>query len=105
MKFIIGIRPQVLTVKGTLKNTRSHIQGIPTGSNQFGFGYVHYSRGLGGDPLYVYGYNMEVFKRGKHRKNKHVVIYKYTFPYEIFKLLNIKIKQGTRTFKIVPNNR
>ena len=55
-----------------------------------------------GDTKYVYGYNIEVFKRGKYRKNKHYVIYKYTFPVEMFKILNLEINQGTRTFKITP---
>ena len=51
--------------------------------------------------IYVYGYNIEVFKRGKHCHNKHYVIYRYTFPKEIFRLLNVRIKQGSRTFKIL----
>ena len=45
--------------------------------------------------------DIEVFKRGKHRKDKHYVIYKYTFPIEIFSLLNIRIDQGSKTFKII----
>ena len=98
MKFVLGIKPDVLSGYGTLKNAREHILGVFCVSSSFGAGYENSIR----NATAVYGYNIEVFKRGKHRKNKHYVIYRYTFPLEMFKLLNVKIEQGSRTFKIMP---
>lgn len=97
MKFVLGIKPNVLRGLGTLKDARYNIVGILCYSSSFGVGYQNSTK-----PTAVYGYNIEVFKRGKHRKHKHYVIYKYTFPIEMFKLLNVEIKQGSRTFKIMP---
>ena len=82
-----------------LSRFRSSIHGCYSCSTEFGNAYVD---GLGSKAHYVYGFNIEVFKRGKHRKNKHYVVYRYTFPIEMFKLLNIEINQGSRTFKIKP---
>lgn len=98
MKFVLGIKPSVLRGYGTLKDARSRIVGVLCVSSSFGVGYENSIR----NATAVYGYNIEVFKRGKHRKNKHYVIYRYTFPLEMFKLLNVEIKQGSRTFKIIP---
>ena len=100
MKFTIGIKPTIIRGCGTLKQAWGRIDKVFSGSSVYGCGYVdlHYHSIK---PKYVYGYNIEVFKRGKHRKNKHYVIYRYTFPVEIFPLLNIKINQGNRSFKIV----
>ena len=101
MKFIIGIRPTIFTGYGTTKaakqKVRDSIRGCFCYSSAFGSAYVD---SIGRDPKYVYGYNIEVYKRGKHRNNKHYIVYRYAFPIEIFKLLNIEISQGSRTFKI-----
>ena len=98
MKFVLGIKPIILSGCGTLKDARSRIQGALCVSSSFGVGYENSIK----NATAVYGYNIEVFKRGKHRKNKHYVIYRYTFPMEMFKLLNVEINQGSRTFKIIP---
>ena len=98
MKFVLGIKPNVLRGCGTLKDARNSIEGVLCFSSSFGVGYQNSIR----KATAVYGYNIEVFKRGKHRKNKHYVIYRYTFPLEMFKLLNVEIKQGSRRFKIMP---
>jgi hypothetical protein len=98
MKFVLGIKPEVCKGLGTLKDAQYNIHGVLCLSSSFGVGYQNSMI----KPTAVYGYNIEVFKRGKHRKHKHYVIYKYTFPIEMFKLLNVKIKQGRRTFKIMP---
>ena len=101
MKFTIGIRPTVFTGYGTTKDAkrivRDSINGCFCCSSVFGSAYID---NIGRDPKYVYGYNIEIYKRGKHRHNKHYIVYKYAFPIEIFKLLNIEISQGSRTFKI-----
>ncbi len=104
MKFILGIKPTVLTGNGTTKDAREKFRSSVSAhlccSTEFGTAYVD---GLSSrNSKYVYGYNIEVFKRGKHRKNKHYAVYRYTFPIEMFKLLNVEIKQGTKTFKILP---
>lgn len=101
MRFSIGFRPVVITGWGTLSAARNRIGmdgGIMCVSSEFGYGYQNSIK----NPTAVYGYNIEVFKRGKHRKDKHYVIYRYTFPIEMFKMLNVKIEQGRRTFKIIP---
>ena len=100
----INIHPTIFSGWGTLRDAQAHFRDLVRGnfvySSNFGDAWANnYSaRNI----TKVYGYNIEVFKRGKHRKNKHYVIYLYEFPVEIFKLLNIEIKQGSRTFKIVP---
>lgn len=104
MKFTIGIRPTIFTGRGTLKDAqerfRDSIRGCFTYSSDFGNAWANGF--IVSNITKVYGYNIEVFKRGKHCKNKHYVIYRYEFPVEFFKLLNVEIKQGRRTFKIVP---
>ena len=106
MKFVLGIRPTIITGYGTTLNAKSRVRESIRGtfcySSQFGSAYVD---SFGCDSKYVYGYNIEVFKRGKHRKNKHYVIYRYTFPIEMFNLLNVEITQGHRTFKITPKKK
>ena len=102
MKFLLGIKPTIITGWGTTYHAKWRIMEFTHGcfcySSQFGHAYTDAVM----NPKYVYGYNIEVFKRGKYRKNKHYVIYRYAFPIEIFDLLNIKIIQGNRTFKITP---
>lgn len=102
MKLTIGIRPTVITGWGTTKDAKRRVResiyrACFCYSSEFGSAYAD---NIGRDSKYVYGYNIEVYKRGKHRHNKHYVIYRYAFPIEIFKLLNIEISQGSRTFKI-----
>lgn len=106
MKFILGIKPTIITGWGTTfharERVRQSIRGCFVYSTEFGNAYTN---SLKGDSKIVYGYNIEVFKRGKHRQNKHYVIYRYEFPVEMFKLLNVEIKQGTRTFTIKPKRK
>ena len=106
MKFVLGIKPTILTGRGTTKDAkagfRESIRGCFVYSSNFGSAWTNtYVT----NPTKVYGYNIEVFKRGKHRHNKHFVVYRYEFPVEMFKLLNVEIKQGTRTFKIIPKKK
>lgn len=95
MKFTIRIKPTILTGSGTTKAAQERV-GSPINQcfcySSFGNGWMNSE--------YVYGYNIEVYKRGKHRHNKHYIVYKYEFPKEIFELLNVEISQGPRTFKI-----
>ena len=97
MRFTIGIKPDIIKGSGTLRQARERFSGVFCMSSAYGNGYIDSAI----NPKCVYGYNIEVFKRGKHRKDEHYVIYKYTFPIEIFSLLNVRINQGSKTFKIV----
>lgn len=96
MKFTIGIKPTIIRGSGTLRQAKERVR---SSVNQC-FCYSTFGNGWM-NSKYVYGYNIEVFKRGKYRKDKHYVIYRYTFPKEIFQMLNVCIKQGSRTFKIL----
>ena len=106
MKFILGIKPTILTGWGTTRDAkarfRESIRGCFCYSSNFGSAWTN---SYVTNNTTVYGYNIEVFKRGKHRNNKHYVIYKYTFPKEVFKLLNVEIHQGSRTFKVIPKKK
>lgn len=96
MKFTIGIKPTILTGYGTTACAKERVR---SSVNQC---FCYSSIGNGWmNSKYVYGYNIEVYKRGKHRHNKHYIVYKYEFPKEMFKLLNVEISQGPRTFKII----
>lgn len=108
MKFTIGIKPTILTGYGTTRDAKERFRSSYRGmclccSSRFGTAWVDGLRH--GEEKYVFAYNIEVFKRGKYRHNKHYVVYRYTFPIKIFNLLNIEISQGSRTFKIVPKKR
>lgn len=105
MKFILGIKPTILTGYGTTRHARERVRLSIRGCFCYASFGNAYTDAIGGNPKYVYGYNIEVFKRGKHRKNKHYVVYRYSFPIEMFKLLNVEINQGVRTFKITPKKR
>lgn len=48
----------------------------------------------------LYIYNVEVFKRGKHRKNKHYDFYLYTIPMGLLDMVKMDIKQNHRNFTI-----
>ena len=100
MKFIIGFKPTILTGSGTMRQAEER---VCNPVNQC-FSYTSFGHGWG-NSKYVFGYNIEIFKRGKHRHNKHYVIYKYIFPKEVFELLNVEIHQGSRTFKVVPKKK
>ena len=102
MKFILGIKPTIITGWGTTFNARERFRQSIRGCFCYASFGNAYTDALGGCPKYVYGYNIEVFKRGKYRHDKHYVIYRYAFPVEMFKLLNVEINQGHRTFKIKP---
>ena len=103
MKFILGIKPTILTGWGTTLAAKERVRESITGcfiySSQFGDAYTD---SLRCNPKYVYGYNIEIFKRGKHRHNKHFMIYLYKFPIDMFKLLNVEIQQKQRRFIIKP---
>ena len=105
MKFTLGIKPTILTGYGTTSSALERVRHSIRGCFCYASFGSAYTNAIGGNPTCVYGYNIEVFKRGKHHKNKHYVVYRYSFPIEIFKLLNIEIHQGNRTFTIKPKKK
>lgn len=103
MGFRIKFTPQKYTIKA--KNLDSayyeFLNKIPT--------FACYTYGGGGNgstyqaicndrtkTLYVY--NVEVFKRGKHHKNKHYDFYLYTIPMSLLNIVKMDIKQHHRNF-------
>lgn len=48
----------------------------------------------------LYVYNVEVFKRGKHHKNKHYDFYLYTIPMSLMDIIKMDIKQHHRNFTV-----
>lgn len=50
------------------------------------------------DMLYVY--NVESFKRGKYRKNKHYDVYIYSIPMQLLDIVKMDIRQRNRNFTI-----
>lgn len=48
----------------------------------------------------LYVYSVEVFKRGKHRKNKHYDFYLYTIPMGLLDVVKMDIKQNHRNFTV-----
>lgn len=48
----------------------------------------------------LYVYNVEVFKRGKHRKNKHYDFYLYAIPIRLLDVIKMDISQHDRNFTV-----
>lgn len=48
----------------------------------------------------LYVYNVEVFKRGKHRKNKHYDFYLYAIPIRLLDVIKMDIRQHDRNFTV-----
>lgn len=48
----------------------------------------------------LYVYNVEVFKRGKHHKNKHYDFYLYSIPMNLLNIVKMDIKQHHRNFTV-----
>ena len=48
----------------------------------------------------LYVYNVEVFKRGKHHKNKHYDFYLYSIPMNLLNIVKMDIKQHRRNFTV-----
>lgn len=48
----------------------------------------------------LYVYNVESFKRGKHRKNKHYDFYVYSIPMALLDIIKMDIQQKHRNFTI-----
>ena len=109
MKFNVNIRPSVYTGSGTYRDAMSRFHSvIPAmtcltfcGNGNF-YGPIKKSNS---GPDYAYCFNMDVFKRGKHRKNKHYTLYVYKIDLRLLDILGMKIVQHNKNFKIVPKKK
>jgi hypothetical protein len=48
----------------------------------------------------LYVYNVESFKRGKYRKNKHYDVYVYSIPMKLLDIVKMEVCQKNRNFTI-----
>ena len=48
----------------------------------------------------LYVYNIESFKRGKYRKNKHYNVYVYSIPMQLLDIVKMEVCQNSRNFTI-----
>ena len=48
----------------------------------------------------LYVYNIESFKRGKYRKNKHYDVYVYPIPMQLLDIVKMDVCQHNRNFTI-----
>lgn len=110
MRFNVSIKPTVYTGQGTYRSAMDRFHSvIPTVTCFTVSGYGNYyglikRRGDSG-PDYAYCFNVDVFKRGKHRKNKHYTLYVYKIDLRLLDILSMKIDQHQRYFRIVPKKK
>jgi len=109
MRFNVTIRPTVYTGQGTYNNAKDRFHYVTPSLTCFTVsGYGSYYGNItrrGSDDQYAYCFNIEVFKRGKHRKNKHYTLYVYKIDLKLLDFLGMKIEQNRRNFMIVPKKR
>ena len=108
MRFNVTIRPTVYTGQGTYRNAMDRFHSVTPFCCATYSVYGNYygtfkSRCSESD--YAYCFNMDVFKRGKHRKNKHYALYVYKIDLRLLDILGMKINQHQRYFRIVPKKK
>ena len=109
MRFSTTIRPTVYTGQGTYRNAMDRFSSVtplccPTYSG-YGNYYGPIKRRGDNGPDYAYCFNMDVFKRGKHKNNKHYTLYVYKIDLRLLDILGMKIDQHQRYFRIVPKKK
>ena len=108
MKINVPIRPTVYTGQGTYRNAMDRFHSVTPICCATYSGYGNYYgtfKSKGAEPNYAYCFNVDVFKRGKHRKNKHYTLYVYKIDLRPLDLLGMKIEQHQRHFRISPKKR
>ena len=110
MKLNMTIRPSVYTGSGTHLDAMNRFHSVIPArtcltfcSNGNFYGPIK-RRGDNG-PDYAYCFNMDVFKRGKHKNNKHYTLYVYKIDLRLLDILDMKIDQHQRYFRIVPKKK
>ena len=111
MKFNMTIRPTVYTGQGTYRNAIDKFYSVTPPSvcltfSKYGNYYGSIKRRSGdSSPDYAYCYNMDVFKRGKHKNNKHYTLYVYKIDLRLLDILGAQINQHQKHFRIVQKNK
>ena len=108
MKINVPIRPTVYTGQGTYKSAMDRFYSvIPSYCSTYsGYGnYYGTFKSRDANPDYAYCFNVTVFKRGKHRKNKHYALYVYKIDLRLIDILGMKINQHQRYFRISPKKK
>jgi len=110
MRFNVNIKPTVYTGYGTFYNAiEKFLHVIPSVScftgSKYGWYYAPIKRRNDNSPEYIYCYNVDVFKRGKHKKNKHFTLYVYKIDIRLLDILGMKVEQKHRNFRIVQDQR
>lgn len=109
MKLNMTIRPSVYTGSGTHLDAMNRFHSVIPArtcltfcSNGNFYGPIKKSTS---GPDYAYCFNMDVFKRGKHRKNKHYTLYVYKIDLRLLDILNMEIVQHNKNFRIIPKKK
>ena len=110
MRFNMTIRPTVYTGHGTYQNAMDKFHSVIPKVTCFtvsGYGnyYGPIKRRGDSSPDYAYCFNVDVFKRGKHKNNKHYTLYVYKIDLRLLDILGMKINQHQRYFRIVPKKK
>lgn len=106
MRFNVNVKPTVYTGYGTFYSAIDKFRNvIPALScftiSKYGSYYGSIKRMNDNSPEYIYCYNVDVFKRGKHKKNKHFTLYVYRIDTKLLDILGMKVEQKRRNFRIV----
>ena len=108
MKFNVNIRPTVYTGQGTYRSAMDRFSSVTPLCCLTYSGYGNYygpiKKSTSG-PDYAYCFNMDVFKRGKHKNNKHYTLYVYKIDLRLLDILGMKIDQHQKYFRIVPKKK
>lgn len=100
----VKIKPiKELFGKGTKKDAISHFKNCFrcccfTYSSDFGSYYTK----IGENDTAIF-YTMQVFKRGKYRKEPHYAMKVYKVPYSVLKYFNLKVIPSKVGFRLVNN--
>ena len=108
MRFNVTIRPTAYTGQGTYRSAMDRFHSVTPLCCFTYSGYGNYYRTFksrGSESDYAYCFNVNVFKRGKHRKNKHYALYVYKIDLRILDILGMKINQHQRYFRISPKKK
>ena len=110
MRFNINIKPTVYTGLGTSASAMDKFHNVTPAVtcftiSKYGSYYGLVNRRNDSGPEYAYCFNMDVFKRGKHRKNKHFTLYVYKIDLRLLDILGLKIQQNRMNFRIISNKK
>ena len=110
MRFSVNIKPTVYTGQGTSESAMNKFRNVTPSAtcftcDKYGNYYGPIKKSISSGPDYAYCFNIEGFKRGKHRHNKHFTMYVYKIDLRVLDILDLKINQKRMNFQIIPNNK